>query len=499
MVDTDDDGVWDEDSLCVACSTGYSGYYCDDNRDGTWDGVCAMDNGAGWTCDNDTVFYDGTYYRQQRASDGSTDGEACENGAIGSDGFSQEGYGLDDGTCDTVGLTAEDCDSDAVAACAGTEPFYSTCDERTTYADSCDSTITSGVTWSQTGTCVNDGQAFPHDSEAYCDNTYEAVKVGATYYDDCNDAGAADGSQCDSSAASGGDFSPDGVCTDNNSGSASDCCTGVSSRTGSDYICGCSVDDYECDSDVNASGYAATGSCQGSSCCDYVTGPRQQGQSCDANGDCATYSSSDTCYYSGNCTSGCQCSFPTDTSCPVATSSCTYGGCGSSYCLNDTANTCYYGAASCGGSGWTDKSSESCPDPGTVSSGECYYDSGGSVDRSDDCALSGCSVGNESEPYSCTSGSWADGSMSCWTGTTCYYSNDGCAADTDGWDYSNGGTYCYVGNSSCCPTRGTIAEGVSCIASGPTGTSYDRDTSQSRCESTDTNCTAYYWDIGGEV
>ncbi|MEE9323429.1 MAG: hypothetical protein V3U72_02690, partial [Candidatus Aenigmarchaeota archaeon] len=42
-------------------------------------------------------------------------------------------------------------------------------------------------------------------------------------------------------------------------------------------------------------------------------------------------------------------------------------------------------------------------------------------------------------------------------------------------------------------------EGVSCIASGPTGTSYDRDTSQSRCESTDTNCTAYYWDIGGEV
>jgi hypothetical protein len=490
--------TWDDDEAC-GCSSAKNGQICDANVDGTWDGVCATD-GSTWTCDTNTVFWNSTYYRTVRASDGSSDGKQCEDGSIGADGFQQEGYGLNDGICDTVGVTAEDCDSDANAACAGTEPFYNTCDARTTSADACDSTITSGTSWSQVGTCIT-GTGFPNDNAGYCDNAYEIVKVSSTYYNDCADTGVADGSQCDSSAASG-DYSPDGVCTGDNNASVADCSTGVVSKNGADYIDSCGTDNYECDSDIDSSGYVATGSCQSTSCCTYVAGPRTSGQTCDADTDCANYSATGTCYYGalgdsndGDCLSACTCSFSTDTTCPIATGSCTYGSCDSTYCLDDSANNCYYGNPTCSSGGWTDKSTASCLDPGTVSSSNCYYDNGGSVVRSNDCTVSGCTgISNQTAPSSCTSGAWADGAMSCWTGTTCYYdASDACAADTDGWDYSSGSTLCTAGVATCCPTQGTRAEGVACASSGTSGTSYDRDTSSARCAATDSGCSAYSW------
>ncbi|MCK5307501.1 MAG: hypothetical protein KAJ73_02720, partial [Zetaproteobacteria bacterium] len=174
--------VYNGGNYVCGCTATYNGGICDSDPENglEWDGVCAKDNTGTWDCDIDTVFFDSTHYRQQRSSDGSTDGRACENGLIGNNGFNQEGYGLDDGACDTVGLVAEDCDSDTNAACAGTEPFYNACGARSAYGDSCDTTLTSGVNWVQVGTCLDTG-----DIEASCDVSDEVVKSGTSYYADC--------------------------------------------------------------------------------------------------------------------------------------------------------------------------------------------------------------------------------------------------------------------------------------------------------------------------
>ncbi len=171
---------------------------------------------------------------------------------------------------------------------------------------------------------------------------------------------------------------------------------------------------------------------------------------------------------------------------PILANYCSYGSGPQGFCLNDTDNLCYYTGTGC--------PYDPCPDPGTVSGNDCYYDNGASLDRSDDCTSSGCTgVSHETHP-SCTVGDMTDSGANCWTGTSCMYNpGDACAADTDGWDYSTASTYCSAGVDTCCPDQGTIAESVSCTTNGPTGTTYDRDTTEARCESTATGCTAYSW------
>jgi hypothetical protein len=293
VVDVNNNAVFDDASSCGACASSYNGYRCDSNSDGTWDGVCAY-TGATWQCDTDTVFFDGSYYRTVRASDGSTDGKKCENGAIGSNAFTHEGYGIDSGSCDTVGVVAQDCGSDSNQACAGTEPFYDDCDARSSAADSCDSSITSGDNWAQTGICINNGQAFPHDSDLYCDSANEVVKSGTTYYNDCADNSALDGAICDSNAASGGDFNPNGLCiySISGTGTSTDCDTDEVCFDGANYQNDCSACGYAdvCQSDVTGSTFSADGVCGSASnalcCTDYAS----DADNADAPSQCGTQS-----------------------------------------------------------------------------------------------------------------------------------------------------------------------------------------------------------------
>lgn len=176
-----------------------------------------------------------------------------------------------------------------------------------------------------------------------------------------------------------------------------------------------------------------------------------------------------------------------------------------SWCYDDSADTCYYDSSAINDdctnsdSGWN-LLSESCLDPGTVSGGSCYYDNGASLDESDSCDDdNGCSgISSQATPIGCDDGSWSDGAGYCWNQTTCYYdATDLCAMDIDGWDYSSDTTQCTATNAICCTDSTTIWEGVGCSASGVSGTSYDRDTSQARCESTATGCSAYTWLAAG--
>jgi len=182
---------------------------------------------------------------------------------------------------------------------------------------------------------------------------------------------------------------------------------------------------------------------------------------------------------------------------------------GAGFCYNDVANSCYYSSSDLcanNANGW-DHITAGCYDPGYVVGGVCYYDSNsGSVDESNSCSASGCSgiTGQSSSSISsCTAGAWSDSSVNCWNDTTCYYSTDGCVdtgvEGSDGWDYSQQVTQCEAGTDTCCTGQDIIWEGVGCTNSGATGTSYGRDTSEVRCNSTASGCTAYEWftDSGG--
>ncbi|MEA2003991.1 MAG: LamG-like jellyroll fold domain-containing protein, partial [archaeon] len=508
-----DDIVKNGGNYVCGCTATYNGGICDSDPENglEWDGVCAKDNTGTWDCDIDTVFFDSTHYRQQRSSDGSTDGRACENGLIGNNGFNQEGYGLDDGACDTVGLVAEDCDSDTNPACAGTEPFYNACGARSAYGDSCDTTLTSGVSWTQMGTCLDTG-----DIEASCDVSDEVVKSGTSYYADCRNSGSPLwGAICDASANSGGDFNIEGICAYDGGSTSSDDSYDCDGSSGINAVCNpgngeyrtsCSISGCDsneaCDYSGTSDGtFDITGHCQVNACCQATGGSRQQGQSCDEDGDCDNYNAADTCYYGtlgdgddGDCNGSCACSFSNDTTCPILHTDCEFGGCDESYCYDDEDDTCYYTSSTCGSGGWTDKTPITCRDPGYETGDTCYYDNGGSVNEADSCTATGCTgISSETHP-SCTSGDMTGTGANCWTGTSCMYnSGDACAADTDGWDYSTAGTYCSASTSVCCTDTSTIAEGVGCTTTGATGTTYDRDTTSARCTSTASGCTVYTW------
>jgi hypothetical protein len=158
----------------------------------------------------------------------------------------------------------------------------------------------------------------------------------------------------------------------------------------------------------------------------------------------------------------------------------------------DTSGTCYYGDWFCGdgtysngasaylcGNGFFSSSNTACnsADKTTATSGYCYY---GDI--------------------SCSDGSYSKGSSygvlkgnGYWSGYTCYYGDISCADGTYG-NGASGSTLCPAGYSQCCPNQGTRAEGVDCYDGGISGTSYDRDSSQARCEDGSSyGCTAQVW------
>ncbi len=173
---------------------------------------------------------------------------------------------------------------------------------------------------------------------------------------------------------------------------------------------------------------------------------------------------------------------------PIPSDTCTYGSGAAGYCLDDVNNECYYPSdpgGSCDG--------DYCEDPGVVAGDDCYYDTGDSVDRSDDCTSSGCTgVSYETHPNCDNGGDFTTSYANCWGGTNCYWNNSNPCSSGSGWEYTTSSTYC-DGVSTCCPTQAEIAEGVNCTSTGATGTTYDRDTTEARCESTATGCVAQVW------
>ena len=178
---------------------------------------------------------------------------------------------------------------------------------------------------------------------------------------------------------------------------------------------------------------------------------------------------------------------------PLKDATCDYGNGTVGYCFDSDTfpYNCYYDGSGC--------PNEVCTLPGTVVSNDCYYDNGGSLDRSDDCTIGGCTGVSFAAHADCTAGAITDGtSANCWVGTTCDYLNsDPCVQDFDGWEYSTDTTLCSAGDATCCPTQGTYASGVTCETTGITGTSYDRDDAESYCTATATDCSAYTWVISG--
>ena len=192
-----------------------------------------------------------------------------------------------------------------------------------------------------------------------------------------------------------------------------------------------------------------------------------------------TYGSSttlSTSACSGQCSAGYYC--------PAGSTSATQNNCGAgNYCPAGSGSATPCPAGTYGST--ANLQTSAC-------SGQCacghYCPAGSTSSTQTDCSAGTyrASTGGASQSdctLSCTQGSGSSGY--CWTSTTCYY---GCPSQA---------TYCTAvgsGTTQCCPDQGDRAEGVGCSGTGATGTSYNRDTTQGRCEDgSSSGCTAYTW------
>jgi len=235
------------------------------------------------------------------------------------------------------------------------------------------------------------------------------------------------------------------------------------------------------------------------------------------NGYCpaCTSATQPTCYYGDiTCTAASGANGAT-------TSSCYGNGYYSGSLTTSTSITCYSGDVTCTADvGCSNGASNACygngyytGTPSTSTTGTCYpnditgctdgvacsssstvtlygngYLSGSGTSRTCYWGDWSCSDGSSQYGYSSTVYGWGY-----WTGTTCYYGGGSCGDGSYG-DGAYGSTYCSAGTSTCCPTQGTRAEGVSCNDGSIGGTSWDRDTSQARCEDGSSyNCQAKSW------
>lgn len=249
FVDADNNNLFDD--LDCVCSAAYNGFKCDDNVDGVWDGVCAWD-GASWGCAIDDVYFDSVNYTNTYLGT-QVDGYPCDSD-LGATGFIQEGLGADDG-CDTVGHIAcsdggsgSDCDTD----CNSLE------------GNQCDTNnIAASSSFTQTGTCTNAGCT---ESGFVCYN--------AEVYQHLEGCGSCDvdfdvdpsGDTCDSSATTGGAYSPDGMCV---SGGVCDTDGDVCADKGAGNLLkgDCSLCDAGSRCALSGISFSGGGHCDSDDCC----------------------------------------------------------------------------------------------------------------------------------------------------------------------------------------------------------------------------------------
>ncbi|MFA6073202.1 MAG: right-handed parallel beta-helix repeat-containing protein [Candidatus Woesearchaeota archaeon] len=196
-----------------------------------------------------------------------------------------------------------------------------------------------------------------------------------------------------------------------------------------------------------------------------------------------------TCYYGDiSCADG---------SSGSGTSTTLYGN-GNATASNTTATwlTCYYGDMTCGdGTKANGSSADHC--------GNGYFSSSNTLctAASNTSATSGyCYSGD----IACGDGYHGNGTVSSllygngnWITTTCYYGDINCNNGASG-NGASATMMCSVGTTTCC-NSGTYYEGLTCTDGGYTNPSYDRDTSQARCQYSSGGCSVYNWSIGGEV
>ncbi|MBN1503087.1 LamG domain-containing protein [Candidatus Woesearchaeota archaeon] len=273
-----DDG-YEDDGTC-GCESGdeLSETKCDSvpNEGSTYDGICTYTSEGGGgdsnvVCDNDEVVYceEGpTFYESCSEATSSCGAEPlweCDQD-IDIDGFKNDGVCTEDADSGSYTLCCDGSGTNMVGA-------STTDDEPADYCPSEDSSSpTAGWTCDTDASNGNDGKdgtdaGLWYDGEDCCTSSFliGATPTDTAPYDKCESTCETDGRTCvaksdydDWDGLEDGDF---GICT-----GTSTCSKGTVSNNSNDYIDGCGSTGYQCDSDINASGYICTGVCASSSC-----------------------------------------------------------------------------------------------------------------------------------------------------------------------------------------------------------------------------------------
>jgi hypothetical protein len=489
------------------CAVGTNTYWCDATSDANWTvGAIASDNKT--RCDETDADGDG--------------GNKCVNCSTAKTEIASDwGSYTADGECESGCGASANCDEQAIGYDWVSGGTCSNCDSGCT--EQSDTTIYEAVGWA---VCTDDGAAY-YSQTGTNDYCFDADDTEYCYYqtgDSCdgtNGWGDSSATNFDRVACA----NAAGEVTVEGAGSSDDLCYYDAENTDADRSNDC--DEGGCDISSGAfgitcdDGYTLTTgnlycSVFASDTCYYSTDgcTTNDADAWDYTTDSACYGDGDgdadinngLCYYgTESCIqTGCTDGTSDDGPAAIAWAACENSNIAddNAWCYDDDTNLCHYDTSNdnCDNDlGW-DLANTACLDPGTVSGGACYYDNGGSLDEANSCSATGCSgISSAAAPSACTDGSWADGSGYCWTETNCYYSaTDRCAEDFDTWDYTSDSTACSATDTTCCTDTTTIWESVGCSSSGVAGSSFDRDTSQARCEEgVATGCTAYSWLANG--
>jgi len=314
LIDTDGgNSAWDICGVAADCST-YKGNYCQ-LMSTSAHGICV--NEGGGSCD--TTIPTSKNVLNYYLSCVSRGGNECDNSYGVSSGYSQQGM-CDESSCVTSGSFIFYDDTTYAGSSAVTSPDYDY-DGGNTGGESCDSSFTSGGSYSANGMVVSAGSCASTGSEVYvetvngyfttncfnddgqkcdasisaslnspfvqdgfCTNigcTDEVVEVTTSAYFDCN-AGSTTGSGCDKNPT--GDYTEDSTCLKNGGSyacytSGTACNDGEVGGGNNIYLtcgsCGGTTSDVDhCDSSVGTGGnwdYNSDGVCDSVGACQTVS------------------------------------------------------------------------------------------------------------------------------------------------------------------------------------------------------------------------------------
>ncbi|MCX6817249.1 MAG: hypothetical protein NTU57_00125 [Candidatus Aenigmarchaeota archaeon] len=190
----------------------------------------------------------------------------------------------------------------------------------------------------------------------------------------------------------------------------------------------------------------------------------------------------------GSCSDGSYANDSATTLCGNGYFSSSAASCSSADATSATSGYCYYGDITCSsgseangavsslllGNGYTTDT------PASDASGTCFYDD-------ITCANGNSANGTQATVY----GNGYD------FGATCYHGDWSCGDGT----YANGSscTMACSGASECCTSQNIYTDAVGCSDTGCAQTNHERDSGSSYCTATASGCTAYDWNIGGEI